>query len=131
MTNYSYALFSLTFFFLIILFSGCSDDISEKVKYRKNSSCIAPQEIGIDDYVTTASKMDGIKYKWDKVEGAIGYKIYWRDTTSPTWDHSRFVGDVSAYTLDGIVIDNYFFGIAAVGPNGHESVVVFPNSIFR
>jgi hypothetical protein len=74
-----------------------------------------------------------VKFRWEKVSDAsvIGYKIYWRDTTSPTWDHSKFVGDVSETTLDGIVIDNFFFGIATVGKNGYESPVVFPNSIFR
>ncbi|MFI8377972.1 M28 family peptidase [Leeuwenhoekiella sp. NPDC079379] len=72
-----------------------------------------------------------VKLKWSKVDGAAGYKIYWRDTTSPTWDHSRFVGDVSEATLNGIVIDNSFFGVAAVGANGHESLVVFPNAILR
>ena len=72
-----------------------------------------------------------VKFKWKKVEGAKGYKIYWRATTSPTWDNSRFVGDVSQYTLEGIVIDNFFFGVASVGENGFESPVVFPNSTFR
>jgi len=38
---------------------------------------------------------------------------------------------VSETTLDGIVIDNFFFGIATVGKNGYESPVVFPNSIFK
>ena len=72
-----------------------------------------------------------VKLAWSKVDGAFGYKVYWRDTTSPTWDHSRYVGDVSEITLDGIVIDNFFFGVSAVGANGHESPVVFPNSIMR
>lgn len=72
-----------------------------------------------------------VRFKWDKVDGAIGYKIYWRDTTSPTWDHSRFVGDVSEFTLEGIVIDNFFFGVASVGKDGYESMVVFPNKTFR
>ena len=74
-----------------------------------------------------------VKFRWKKVEDSnrIGYKIYWRDTTSPTWDHSRFVGDVEETTLEGIVIDNFFFGIATVGKNGQESPVVFPNAIFR
>ena len=72
-----------------------------------------------------------VKLKWSKVTGATGYKIYWRDTTSPTWDHSRFVGDVTETTLKGIVIDNSFFGVSAVGSNGHESPVVFPNAIMR
>ena len=86
----------------------------------------APKNIEIGGIVEASAKL-----KWEKIEGAIGYKIYWRDTTSPTWDYSRFVGNVSEYTLKGIVIDNYFFGLAAVGKDGHESVVVFPNQIFR
>src|SRR6056300_30970 len=74
-----------------------------------------------------------VKFRWEKVNhpNVAGYKIYWRNTTSPTWDHSRFVGDVSEATLEGIVIDNFFFGVATVGKNGYESPVVFPNSIFR
>ena len=87
----------------------------------------APQNVKIGGIVEA-----DVKLKWDKVEGDIaGYKIYWRDTTSPTWDHSRFVGDISEFTLKGIVIDNYFFGVSAVGKNGYESVVVFPSGTFR
>ena len=69
--------------------------------------------------------------KWIKTDSAAGYKVYWRETTSSTWDHSRYVGDVSEFTLQGIVIDNYFFGVAAIDEQGHESVVVFPNATFR
>jgi hypothetical protein len=72
-----------------------------------------------------------VKLKWDKVSGATGYKIYWRDTTSPTWDNSRYVGDVSEFTLKGIVIDNFYFGVATVSNEGFESVVVFPNKILK
>ena len=86
----------------------------------------APKEVKIGGIVEPSAK-----FEWSKVEGAVGYKIYWRDTTSPTWDHSRYVGDVTEFTLDGIVIDNYFFGISAVGKDGFESVVVFPNAIMR
>lgn len=71
------------------------------------------------------------KLRWNKVEGAVGYKIYWRDTTSPTWDNARYVGDVTEFVLEGIVLDNFFFGVAAVGKDGHESPVVFPNKVFR
>ena len=86
----------------------------------------APEEVKIGGIVKPAARL-----KWSKVEGAKGYKIYWRDTTSPTWDNSRYVGDVTEYTLEGIVIDNFFFGLAAVGANGYESLVVFPNGISR
>ena len=85
----------------------------------------APKEVAIGGIVAPAAKL-----KWNKVDGAIGYKIYWRDTTSPTWDNSRFVTQTE-FTLEGIVIDNYFFGVAAVAKNGHESVVAFPNKIMR
>ena len=86
----------------------------------------APKNVAIGGIVEASAK-----FEWDKVDGAIGYKIYWRDTTSPTWDNSRFVGDVSEFMLNGIVIDNYFFGIASVGENGFESPVVFPNKLIR
>jgi Zn-dependent M28 family amino/carboxypeptidase len=86
----------------------------------------APKEVKIGGIVAPAAK-----FEWSKVAGAIGYKIYWRDTTSATWDHSRYVGDVTEFLLDGIVIDNYFFGIASVGKDGFESPVVFPNAILR
>jgi len=74
-----------------------------------------------------------VKFSWEKVQdpNVIGYKIYWRDTTSPIWQNERFVGDINKYTLKGIVIDNFYFGIATVGKNGYESPVVFPNGIFR
>ncbi len=73
------------------------------------------------------------KFRWEKVDdpSVLGYKIYWRDTTSPQWEFSRFVGDVNEHTLKGIVVDNFFFGVAVVGKNGTESPVVFPNKIFR
>ena len=86
----------------------------------------APETVKIGGIVEADAKL-----AWSKVDGAFGYKVYWRDTTSPTWDHSRYVGDVSEITLDGIVIDNSFFGVSAVGANGHESPVVFPNAIMR
>ncbi|MBJ6368714.1 M28 family peptidase [Snuella sedimenti] len=86
----------------------------------------APKQVAIGGIVEPS-----VKLKWNKVTGAKGYKIYWRDTTSPIWEHSRYVGDVSEFTLKGIVIDNYYFGIASVGENGYESIVAFPNKIIR
>lgn len=86
----------------------------------------APEEVKIGGIVAPSAKL-----QWSKVTGTVGYKIYWRDTTAPTWDHSRYVGDVTEYTLNGVVIDNFFFGVASVGKDGFESPVVFPNGVFR
>jgi hypothetical protein len=86
----------------------------------------SPKEVSIGGIVEAS-----VKLKWNNVEGAKGYKIYWRDTTSPTWDNSRYIEDVTEFTLDGIVIDNFLFGVATVNEDGYESVVVFPNKIMR
>ena len=86
----------------------------------------APAKVEIGGAVQASAKL-----RWTSVPGAKGYKIYWRDTTSPTWDNSLYVENVTEQTIDGIVIDNYFFGVATVGKNNHESVVVFPSSVFR
>jgi hypothetical protein len=37
--------------------------------------------------------------------------------------------EVTEYTLENLVIDNYLFGVAAVGTDGHESLVVFPGGL--
>ncbi|WP_228851122.1 M28 family peptidase [Aegicerativicinus sediminis] len=86
----------------------------------------APKEVKIGGMVEP-----NVRLAWNKVDNANGYIIYWRDTTSPTWDYSRYVGDVDQFILEGIVIDNYFFGVAAVGNNGFESIVSFPEGIIR
>lgn len=68
---------------------------------------------------------------WDMAEGQAaqnlaGYRVHWRLTDAPQWTHSRFVGRVDAYTLENIVIDNYYFGVSAVAQDGSETPVVFP-----
>jgi hypothetical protein len=67
---------------------------------------------------------------WSPVESAnlLGYRIYWREPTSPAWERSTWVGDATEHTLRNISIDNHFFGVAAVSGGGHESLPVFPDS---
>jgi len=88
----------------------------------------APKNVRIGGIVQPSTRL-----AWDKSDdpNLLGYKIYWRLTTSPQWENSRFVGMVNAFTLEGIVIDNYLFGVATVGKNGVESVVSFPLEVMR
>lgn len=90
------------------------------------SAPAAPKNVMIGGAVQPSTRL-----KWDAVvdDNLIGYKVYWRDTTSPQWQHSRFVGNVTDYTLKNIVIDNYLFGVAAVGKNGAESLIQFPRKL--
>ncbi len=85
-----------------------------------------PEKVAIGGIVEASAKL-----QWSTVEGADHYKVYWRDTTSPQWQHSRVVKDATELTLSGVVIDNFFFGVSAVSKSGHESLVVFPNAIAR
>jgi Zn-dependent M28 family amino/carboxypeptidase len=65
--------------------------------------------------------------KWQPVPGAAAYRVWWRGTTDAQWRHHR---DVPAGTtqlqLKNIVIDDWFFGVSSVSPDGFESPVVFP-----
>jgi hypothetical protein len=64
--------------------------------------------------------------KWTLSPGAVGYRVWWRDTTAPQWRRGRLVGAVGETTLQGINIDDWFFGVSAIGADGFESPVVFP-----
>ena len=85
-----------------------------------------PQDIEIAGAVQPSTSLSWTAADPSTAPNLAGYKVYWRDTTAPQWQHSRFVGRVTEYTLDNIVIDNFLFGVAAVDVNGNESVVVFP-----
>lgn len=70
---------------------------------------------------------------WDanKEADLAGYEIVWRDTTSPLWTNSRFVGNVRTYTLKGMSKDNYFFGVRAVDKEGNRSPASYPRPAAR
>jgi len=63
------------------------------------------------------------RLRWEKVPGAVGYRVFWREAWGPDWEHELYVGDVAEFVLPGVSIDDHVFGVAAVGPGGHESVV--------
>ena len=80
-----------------------------------------PADVVIEGAVRPSTTLN-----WERVPGAASYRVHWRLTTSPTWDFQRDVGDVDSFTLENIVIDNYFFGVSSVSADGVQSPVVFP-----
>ena len=85
-----------------------------------------PEGLMIGGAVQPSTRM-----RWDDTgdHHIAGYKIYWRETTSPQWQYSRYVGSLSDFTLENIVIDNFLFGVVAVSSDGHESIVSFPTTL--
>lgn len=55
-----------------------------------------------------------------------GYRIVWRDTTSPVWQHNQWAGNVTEYRVKGVSKDNMFFGVQAVDTDGNVSVASYP-----
>jgi len=68
------------------------------------------------------------RVSWAPVDGAAGYRVWWRGTTEPTWSHARAVGAETSTVLTNVVIDDWFFGVSSIGADGWESPVFFPGA---
>ncbi|MBI3931994.1 MAG: M20/M25/M40 family metallo-hydrolase [Acidobacteria bacterium] len=63
------------------------------------------------------------RLRWTASPGATAYRVVWRPAWTPDWEHERAVGDATELVLPGVSIDDFVFGVAAVGAGGHESPV--------
>jgi hypothetical protein len=59
---------------------------------------------------------------WAAVPGATAYEVVVRRTVSPSWEMVIPVGNVTQYDLRRRADDEYF-GVRAVGANGHRSLI--------
>ncbi len=61
--------------------------------------------------------------KWMPSEGnPSGYVVVMRKTTSPYWEREIDVGNVTGYVFKDVSIDEWVFGVRAIGTNGAESL---------
>ncbi|MCU1268408.1 MAG: aminopeptidase [Acidobacteria bacterium] len=76
----------------------------------------------------TTGLANDTELKWDANREAdlAGYEIVWRDTTAAVWSNSRWIGNVTSYTLKGMSKDNYFFGVRSVDKEGNRSPASYP-----
>jgi len=61
--------------------------------------------------------------RWTASPGAAAYRVYWRDAWTNDWQHSQTVGNVTQFTLKNVSIDDFVFGVAAIGADGQESLI--------
>src|SRR5437764_3683288 len=71
-----------------------------------------PKNLGI---VTTRLTSD-TDLKWDAntEPDLAGYEIVWRDTVSPVWTNSQWVGNVTSDTMKGMSKDKFLCGVRCV-----------------
>ena len=86
-----------------------------------------PKNVGI--LTTRLTNDTDLKWEANRESDLAGYEIVWRDTTSPVWTNSRWIGNVTTYTVKGMSKDNYFFGVRAVDRQGNRSPVSFPKPV--
>lgn len=86
-----------------------------------------PKNVG----VVTARLTNDTDLKWDanKELDLAGYEVVWRDTSSPVWTNTRWVGNATSYTVKGMSKDNFFFGVRAVDKDRNRSPVSFPKPV--
>ncbi len=85
-----------------------------------------PANVGIKGAVLPSTTLSWSMAEGKAADNLAGYRVHWRLTDAPQWTNSRFVGKVDSFTLENIVIDNYYFGVSAVALDGSETPVVFP-----
>jgi len=66
--------------------------------------------------------------KWQPAADAAHYRLWWRSTTDPQWRYARDAAPSGKAVLKDVNIDDWYFGVSALSPDGWESPVVFPGA---
>ncbi len=85
-----------------------------------------PANVEISGAVSSSTTLKWTPPTGRAARNLAGYRVHWRRTDAPQWTHHVDVGDVFEYTLENIVIDNFFFGVSAIAKDGAQTPVVFP-----
>ena len=86
----------------------------------------APQKVQV-----RTSKLDNdseLLWQANGEPDLAGYRIVWRDTTSPHWQGSQYVGKVTG-TIVKLSKDNVIFGVQAIDKDGNASPASYPTPV--
>jgi hypothetical protein len=89
----------------------------------------APKEVEMENIRLEANTT--LRWRANVEPDVAGYRIVWRETTSPYWQWSQDVGNVARETVIGVSRDNYLFGVQAYDKDGNLSVVSYPRPYRR
>ncbi|HVT03464.1 MAG TPA: M28 family metallopeptidase, partial [Thermoanaerobaculia bacterium] len=90
--------------------------------YSAAAAPAAPRDVKVSGAVT-----DDTTLTWNVGgDDVAGYEMVVRDTTDDEWRRVIDLGKVATYTLKGVPIDNYFFGVRSMDSAGHRSPVRTP-----
>ena len=67
-----------------------------------------------------------LRWKPNPEPDVAGYRILWRETTAPFWQHVRDAGNATHHTLADVSKDNFVFGVQAYDRDGNLSVSTYP-----
>ncbi len=84
----------------------------------------APREVQMENLFLE----NNTTFRWqaNPEPNVTGYRVLWRDTTAPFWQHSEDFGNVTRTTVIGVSKDNVVFGVQAIDKSGNASVATFP-----
>lgn len=85
----------------------------------------APKVTGAGGWPLMARDPSGYdaSLQWAASPGAIAYHVYWRDAGSSDWERDQIVGNTTRFVLHNVSIDDFVFGVAAVGSDGQQSLI--------
>lgn len=86
---------------------------------RLASAPAAPGDVTISGAVSSDTTV-----RWSPVPGAVRYRVHWRRADRPDWTDQQDVTGTDL-TLKGVIIDDNFVGVSAIGADGAESLVSF------
>jgi len=78
--------------------------------------------------VITANLSYDTELRWNAnpEPDVAGYEVVWRDSTEALWTHARAVGNVTAYTIEGLNKDDNQVGVRAIDRAGNKGPVAYP-----
>lgn len=85
------------------------------------SAPLPPLEITVQGALS-----DDTSVKWTATPGAATYRIWWRDTISPTWqDNVDVPAGQTEFIVKDVVLDDHFFGVQTVSADGYASPIQY------